>query len=144
MAIERTLAMIKPDAVGRGLVGEVIRRTQAQGLNPIGLKMIHLTTSQAQAFYAVHAGRPFFDELVEFMTEGPIVAMALEGEDGVARWRGVMGATDPAEAEAGTIRADLGESKGRNCTHGSDSVDNAALEMKFFFAELELVESPAG
>lgn len=138
MGIERTLAMIKPDAVARRLTGEVIRRAQAGGLNPVGLKMLRLTKAQAEAFYAVHKAMPFYGDLVAFMTEGPIVAMALEGEGAIARWRAVMGDTDPTKADKGTIRADLGESKGRNCTHGSDGAATAAAELKFFFSELEL------
>ena len=140
--LERTLAMVKPDAVSRRLVGDILQRAQKAGLDPIGLKLMTLTRAQAEAFYSVHTGRPFFEELVEFMTEGPIVALALQGTDAVNRWRATMGATDPAEAEAGTIRADLAESKGRNCSHGSDSAENAALELKFFFSELDLVPAP--
>lgn len=135
----RTLAMIKPDAVARGLTGQILARAQKAGLNPVGLRMLHLSRAQAQAFYAVHKGRPFYDELVDFMTEGPIVALAFEAPDAVPLWRAVMGATDPAEAEPGTIRADLAESKGRNCSHGSDSDENAAAELGFFFAETDLV-----
>lgn len=138
----RTLAMIKPDAVARRLTGEIIARAQKSGLDPVAIRMLHLTRGQAEAFYAVHKGRPFYGELVEFMTEGPIVAIAFQSSDPavdpVPLWRATMGATDPAEAEPGTIRADLAESKGRNCSHGSDSADNAALELKFFFSELEL------
>jgi len=143
MPIERTLALIKPDAVARHLIGEVIKRAQAGGLDPVGVRMLHLSDAQAKAFYAVHAERPFYGSLVKFMTEGPIIAMALEGEDAIACWRGLMGATDPAEADAGTIRGDLGSSKERNCTHGSDSPENAAIEAAFFFGEADLVPAPA-
>ncbi len=142
MAIERTLAMIKPDAVARRLVGNILKRAQTGGLDPIGMKLLNLTRGQAEEFYSVHAGRPFYEELVEFMTEGPIVAVAVEGDDAVARWRKIMGDTDPADAAEGTIRGDLAQSKGRNCSHGSDSAENAALELKFFFSELELVSAP--
>ncbi len=141
MATQRTLALIKPDAVSRHLVGEVLGRAQEGELQPVALRMVHLTEAAARAFYAVHAGRPFYDSLVAFMTEGPIVAVVLEGEDAIARWREVMGATDPAEAAAGSIRADLGTSKERNCAHGSDSPDNAALEVRFFFSELDLIQA---
>jgi nucleoside-diphosphate kinase len=106
------------------------------------MKLLNLTRAQAEEFYSVHAGRPFYEELVEFMTEGPIVAVAFEGDDAVARWRKIMGDTDPADAAEGTIRGDLAQSKGRNCSHGSDSAENAALELKFFFSELELVSAP--
>ncbi len=142
MAIEQTLAMIKPDAGARRLIGEIVQRAQKGGLDPIGLKLMSLTRAQAETFYGVHEGRPFYEELVDFMTEGPIVALALEGTDAVARWRAIMGDTDPADADPGTIRADLAESKGRNCAHGSDSADNAAIELRFFFSELELVPAP--
>lgn len=143
MAIEHTLAMIKPDAVSRRLVGEVVRRAQSAGLNPVALKMLQLSQSQARAFYAVHRERPFYDSLVAFMTEGPIVAMLLEGEDGIRAWRTCMGATDPAEADAGSIRGDLGSSKERNCTHGSDSAENARIEAAFFFSSIDTVSGPA-
>ena len=138
MALERTLAMIKPDAVAAHLVGEIIRRAQAGGLHPVGIRMLQLTTAEARAFYAVHRERPFYNDLVAFMTEGPIVAMLLEGEGAIQRWRDLMGATDPAEAASGTIRADLGTSKERNATHGSDSPENAAIEASFHFSELDL------
>ena len=142
MAIERTLALIKPDAVARRLTGEVVKRAQAGGLDPVGVRMLRLSEVQAKAFYAVHEARPFYGSLVQFMTEGPIVALVLQGDGAVRRWRDLMGATDPAEADKGTIRGDLGTSKERNCTHGSDSPENAAIEVRFFFGEADLVAPP--
>ena len=141
MAKERTLAMIKPDAVARHLIGEVLRRAQEAGLHPVATRMVHLSKEAAQAFYVVHEERPFYGSLVKFMTEGPIVAVLLEGEDAIARWREVMGATDPAEADEGTIRRDLATSKERNCVHGSDSPENAGIEARFYFSELELIQA---
>ncbi len=136
--MERTLSLVKPDGVNRNLVGEVIRRFEKEGLKVLALKMLCLTKKQAEAFYAVHKGRPFFDELTAYMSSGPIVAMVLEGENAVARVREIMGATDPQEAAPGTIRADLGLNKGENTVHGSDSLENAAKEIAFFFSEHEL------
>ena len=139
MAIERTLSIIKPDATRRNLTGEVVRRLEEAGLRVIASKRLRLTRQQAEAFYGVHRERPFFDSLCTFMTSGPVVAQVLEGENAVQRNRDVMGATDPAKAEKGTIRAELAESIEANSTHGSDSADNARTEIAFFFAEIELV-----
>ena len=139
MAIERTLSIIKPDATRRNLTGEVVRRLEEAGLRVIASKRLRLTRQQAEAFYGVHRERPFFDSLCTFMTSRPVVAQVLEGENAVQRNRDVMGATDPAKAEKGTIRAELAESIEANSTHGSDSADNARTEIAFFFAEIELV-----
>ena len=139
MAIERTLSIIKPDATRRNLTGEVARRLEEAGLVVIASKRLRPTRQQAEAFYGVHRERPFFDSLCTFMTSGPVVAQVLEGENAVQRNRDVMGATDPAKAEKGTIRAELAESIEANSTHGSDSADNARTEIAFFFAEIELV-----
>jgi nucleoside-diphosphate kinase len=139
MAIERTLSIIKPDATRRNLTGAVNERIERAGLRIVAQKRLRLSRAQAEAFYAVHKERPFFGSLVEFMTSGPVVAQVLEGEDAVARYREVMGATDPAKAAAGTIRKDLAESIEANSVHGSDSAENAALEIAFFFAAIEIV-----
>ncbi|MCD6319884.1 MAG: nucleoside-diphosphate kinase [Candidatus Desulfofervidaceae bacterium] len=136
--MERTLSLVKPDGVSRNLIGEVIARFEKAGLKVVALKMLHLNKAQAEAFYAVHKGRPFFDELTTYMSSGPIVAMVLEGENAIARVREIMGATDPKEAAPGTIRADLALSKGENTVHGSDSPENAVKEISFFFSEYEL------
>ena len=137
--MERTLTMIKPDGVNRNLIGEVINRFEKAGLKVVGLKMLHLTKRQAEEFYAIHRGKPFFDELTTYMSSGPVVAMVLEGENAVAKTREIMGATDPKEAAPGTIRADLALSKGENTVHGSDSLENAAIEIAFFFSQSELL-----
>lgn len=139
MPVQRTLAILKPDCVEKDLVGEVIRRIQNAGFTLRALKMVRLTKREAEGFYAVHRGRPFFEELTEFMSSGPCVPMVLEKEDAVADFRVLIGATDPAEAEPGTIRRDLAESKGRNVVHGSDSVENGRLECGYFFPEHEIV-----
>lgn len=136
--IQRTLAIVKPDAVSDGRVGEILRRAESAGLRPIALKMIQLTEGQARGFYAVHRERPFFGSLVAFMTEGPVVVAVLEGTDAIATWRRLMGATDPAEAESGTIRADLGSNKERNATHGSDAPETARIEIAYFFDATEI------
>ena len=138
MPIERTLSIIKPDATRRNLTGRVNAMLEAAGLRIIAQKRLHLTTAQAEAFYAVHAARPFYRDLVTFMTSGPVVAQVLEGENAVARNREVMGATDPAKAAPGTIRKELAESIEANSVHGSDSADNAAVEIAFFFAGIEI------
>lgn len=138
---ERTLAIVKPDAVEAGATGEVLRRIEASGLRIIGLKMLQLTERQAQGFYAVHRERPFYSSLVQFMTSGPVVVAALEGPDAIARWRGLMGATDPGKAEPGTIRRDLGSNVERNATHGSDAPETARVELGYFFSATEL-QSP--
>jgi nucleoside-diphosphate kinase len=139
MATERTLMMIKPDAVAAGSAGAILAHVEKAGFKIVGMKELHLSQKQAETFYAVHKERGFFGELVEFMTEGPIVAASLEAEGAVKKWRDVMGATNPAEAAEGSIRKLYGTDIGRNATHGSDSVENAAIETAFFFSGLELV-----
>ena len=139
MPIERTLSILKPDATRRNLTGQVNARLEAAGLRIVAQKRLHLTTAQAEAFYAVHRERGFFRDLVTFMTSGPVVAQVLEGENAVARNREVMGATDPAKAAPGTIRKDFAESIEANSVHGSDSAENAAVEIGFFFAAIEIV-----
>ena len=139
MAIERTLAIIKPDAVGRGLTGEIIRRIHAAKLQILAIKSLRLTRAEAQGFYAVHRERPFFKDLTEFMSSGKVVAMVLEADNAITKWRDIMGATDPAKAAPGTIRKDLGTSIQNNCTHGSDAPQTAAFEIAYFFAGSELV-----
>lgn len=133
MPVVRTLVIVKPDAVARNLVGEVLSRFEREGLSILACKMLRLSKEKAEAFYAVHKERPFFGSLVEFMTSGPCVPAVLEGEDAIAKARRIMGATDPAEAEEGTIRRDLAESKERNAVHGSDSPASAEVEIPFFF-----------
>ena len=139
MAAERTLSIIKPDATRRNLTGAVNERLEKAGLRIVAQKRLHLSKAQAEAFYEVHRERPFFGSLVGFMTSGPVVVQALEGEGAVARNREVMGATDPAKAAEGTIRKDLAESIEANSVHGSDSAENAAKEIAFFFAGIEIV-----
>lgn len=138
MAGDRTLAIIKPDAVAGGRIGAIIAHLEKEGFVVRAARLTRLATAEAQAFYEVHRGRPFYDELVAFMTSGPCLPMALERENAVAHYRQVIGATDPAEAAPGTIRKLYAESKGRNAVHGSDSDDNAAREIGFFFSEGEL------
>jgi nucleoside-diphosphate kinase len=135
MAIERTLSMIKPDAVAKNIIGKIYSRFETNGLKIVASRMIHLTKEQAGEFYAVHKERPFYNDLIEFMTSGPIMAQALEGEDAVAKNRELMGATNPADAAEGTIRADFAETVDENAVHGSDSLENAAIEIAFFFPE---------
>ncbi|MBD3624882.1 MAG: nucleoside-diphosphate kinase [Rhodobacteraceae bacterium] len=139
MATQRTFSMIKPDATKRNLTGKINAKLEEAGLRIIAQKRVHLTPAQAGQFYAVHKDRPFYGELVEFMSSGPIVAQVLEGEDAVAKNREVMGATNPAEAADGTIRKDFALSIGENSVHGSDAPDTAAEEISFFFSGLELV-----
>lgn len=139
MAIERTLSIIKPDATRRNLTGRINARFEEQGLRIVAQKRIRLTREQAEAFYAVHRERPFFKDLVAFMTSGPVVVQVLEGADAVARNREIMGATDPAKAAPGTIRKEFAESIEANSVHGSDSPENAAREIAFFFSETEIV-----
>jgi nucleoside-diphosphate kinase len=134
-----TLAIIKPDAVGAGHTGKIIDRIISGGFRIRALKMIHQTPKQAEGFYEVHRGKPFYAGLTEFMSSGPCIVMALEKEGAVKAWRDLMGATDPAKAEAGTIRKEFGGSVGENATHGSDSDENAAIEISYFFSRLELV-----
>ena len=138
---ERTLAIIKPDSMQKNLQGKIIDHLLAKEFKIIGMKMLRLTKRTAEEFYAVHKGRPFYDELVEFMTESPVVVLALQKKNAVAELRKVIGATDPAEAEEGTIRKLYAESKGRNAIHASDSVENAEVELSFFFTEKELLEN---
>jgi nucleoside-diphosphate kinase len=139
VAIERTLSIIKPDATRRSLTGKINARFEDAGLRIVAQRRLRLTAEQAGAFYAVHKARPFFDDLVKFMTSGPVVAQVLEGENAVAKNREVMGATNPANAAPGTIRKDFAESIEANSVHGSDSAENAATEIAFFFSALEIV-----
>jgi nucleoside-diphosphate kinase len=136
--IERTLAIIKPDATGRHQIGAIIQRYEQSGLLPVAMKLIRLTKSQAEGFYYVHKQRPFFDSLCSFMSSGPIVVLALEGEDAIQRHRDLMGATDPAKAAAGTLRKTFGTHIEHNAVHGSDSADTAKFELAYFFSALEL------
>jgi len=138
MALERTFSIVKPDGVARNLIGEVYRRFEKAGLRLIAARMLHMTQSQAEGFYAVHRERPFFRDLVQYMTSGPVVVQVLEGENAVAKNREVMGATDPKKAAPGTIRADLAESIEANTVHGSDSAENAAIEIAYFFSTTEI------
>mgnify|MGYP000905173922 CR=1 FL=1 len=134
----QTFAIIKPDAVARNLTGEILAAMENSGLRIVALKRLHLSREQAAGFYAVHRERPFFAELVAFMTSGPVLVQVLRGGNAVARYRELMGATDPAEAAPGTLRAEFAGSKSENAVHGSDSAENAAREIAFFFAEREL------
>ena len=138
MAIERTFSIIKPDAVAKNVIGGVTQKLEAGGLRVIASKMVRLTEAQAKAFYAVHKERPFYGDLVKFMTEGPVVVQVLEGENAVARNREIMGATNPEKADAGTIRKDFGGNIERNAVHGSDAAETAKEEIAFFFAAAEL------
>jgi len=139
MAQQRTFSIIKPDATRRNLTGAINAKIEASGLRIIAQKRIHMTNEQAGSFYAVHKERPFYGELVEFMTSGPVVVQVLEGEDAVAAYRSVMGATNPADADEGTIRKEFAESIEANSVHGSDSLENAEIEIKHFFTEDEIV-----
>ena len=139
MTIQRTFSMIKPDATARNLTGAINAKIEAAGLKIIAQKRIRMTRAQAEGFYAEHKGKPFFDELVGFMSSGPTVVQVLEGEDAIAHYRTVMGATNPEKAEAGTLRAEFAESMGRNSVHGSDSEASAAREISYWFAATELV-----
>ena len=139
MAIERTFSIIKPDATKRNLTGKIIDRFESNGLRIIASKRIHMTREQAGGFYAVHKERPFFNDLVDFMVSGPVVVQVLEGENAIAKNREIMGATNPAEADEGTIRKDFAESIDANSVHGSDAPETAAEEIKFFFTDDELV-----
>lgn len=138
--MSQTLAIIKPDAVGSGKAGKILAHVEAAGFTVKAVKMTRLTAAQAGAFYAVHEGRPFYDELVEFMTSGPVMPMVLEADNAVLAFRGVIGATDPAEAAEGTVRKLFAESKGRNAIHASDSDENAAIESGFFFSGAERID----
>jgi nucleoside-diphosphate kinase len=139
MALERTLAIIKPDAVAKGQSGEILSMIEGAGFRVVAIKMRRLAKQDAEAFYAVHRTRPFFPGLVTFMTEGPVVTLVLEREDAIAKWRDLMGATNPANAAEGTIRKRFAENIERNCVHGSDASETAAVEIPFFFAGNELL-----
>ncbi len=138
MAVERTLAIVKPDAVDRGVLGEAIVAAERAGLRVVAIRRLQLTKRQAEGFYAVHRERPFFDALTDFMSEGPSVVMVLEGEDAIATWRRILGATNPAEAEEGTLRRRFGTSIERNGFHGSDAPETAAFEIGYMFPGLDL------
>lgn len=138
MAIERTLSIIKPDAVAKNIIGEIYRRFEQAGLRIVAAKMLHLSREQAEAFYAVHKARPFYKDLVSFMISGPVMVQVLEGENAVLLHRDVMGATNPAEAAANTIRADFADSVEENAVHGSDAADTARQEIAFFFEPNEI------
>lgn len=135
MAIEQTLSIIKPDGVAKNLIGRIYSRFEEAGLQIVAAQMLHLSREQAEGFYAVHKERPFFNDLVEFMTSGPVMVQVLEGEDAIARNRDIMGATNPAEAEPGTIRADFAKTIDENVVHGSDSPETARTEIEFFFSD---------
>jgi nucleoside-diphosphate kinase len=135
MAVERTLSIIKPDAVAKNVIGEIYSRFEKAGLKVIAAKMVHLSRNDAEGFYAVHRGRPFFKDLVEFMISGPVMIQALEGEGAIAKNRDLMGATDPKKADKGTIRADFARSIDANAVHGSDALETAATEIAFFFPQ---------
>lgn len=137
--MEQTLSIIKPDAVKKGVIGKIVDRFESNGLRIAAMKKVQLSEIDAGGFYAVHKERPFFGELVEFMTSGPVVVMVLEGENAVAKNRELMGATNPQEAAPGTIRADFAESIDANAVHGSDSLENADIEIKFFFSKREVL-----
>jgi nucleoside-diphosphate kinase len=138
MAVERTLSIIKPDAVAKGAVGAILATYEKAGLRPIAIKMIQLTEQQARGFYAVHKARPFYGSLVQFMTSGPVVVSVLEGEQAIARHRELMGATDPAKAAPGTVRAQWASDIERNAVHGSDAPETAKLEIAYFFDATEI------
>ena len=141
MAKQFTFSIIKPNAVKKNAIGAIIKKFEDQGLQIAAAKLVHLEKNQCETFYAEHKERPFFGELVEFMTSGPVMLMALYGEDAVARNRQIMGATDPAKAEAGTIRAEFGDSVGENAVHGSDSIESADRELALFFEKSEFVHT---
>jgi nucleoside-diphosphate kinase len=139
MTIERTFAIIKPDAVGKRLTGAILARIEQAGFTIRAMRLQHLTKKEAEGFYAVHRERPFFPELTDFMSSGPCVLLALEAPDAIRKWRDTMGATDPARADAGTLRKEFGESIGRNATHGSDGPETAAFELGYFFRGMEMI-----
>ncbi len=139
MAVERTLSIVKPDAVAKNAIGQILARFESAGLKIVAARMLHLTEAQAQGFYAVHRERPFFKDLVKFMVSGPILVQVLQGENAIARNRDLMGATDPKKAAPGTIRADFAQSIDANAVHGSDSSENARTEIAYFFSELEVL-----
>ena len=138
MALERTLSIIKPDGLEKGIIGKVVGRFEENGLKPVAMRLQWLSTKEAEGFYAVHKARPFFRDLVTFMTSGPVVLMVLEGENAVAKNREIMGATNPANAAAGTIRKDFATNVEKNTVHGSDSLENAKIEIAYFFRETEI------
>jgi len=138
MAIERTFAMIKPDAVARGITGQIISMIEENGFRIVAMKKHHISQKEAEGFYGVHRERPFFGSLVKFMTEGPAILLVLEREDAIAKWREVMGATNPANAAEGTVRKRFAESIERNCAHGSDAVETAAVETLYYFSHSDL------
>ena len=138
MSLERTLSIIKPDAVAKNVIGQIYARFEGAGLKIVAARMAHLSRGEAEAFYAVHKARPFFNDLVGFMMSGPVMIQVLEGENAIAKNRELMGATDPKKADAGTIRADFAESIDANAVHGSDSAENAAIETAYFFSTTEL------
>jgi nucleoside-diphosphate kinase len=138
MAVERTLSIIKPDAVAKNVIGKIYSRFETNGLKIIAARMMHLSKADAEGFYAVHRSRPFFNDLVQFMISGPVMVQVLEGENAVLKNRDLMGATDPKKAEPGTIRADFAQSIDANAVHGSDSAENAAIEIAYFFPTLEV------
>ena len=136
--IQRTLAIIKPDAVAKNLIGKIYSRFETNGLKIIAARMLHLSRAEAEGFYAVHKGRPFFDDLVKFMISGPVMVQVLEGENAIAKNRELMGATEPKKADKGTIRADFADSIDANAVHGSDGVDTAKVEIGYFFPSLNI------
>ena len=138
MAIERTLSIIKPDAVAKNVIGQIYARFEAAGLKVVAARMVHLSRLEAEQFYGVHKARPFFKDLVDFMISGPVMIQALEGENAILKNRELMGATDPKKAEAGTIRADFADSIDANAVHGSDSLENAANEIAYFFPSTDV------
>ncbi|MGB0129213.1 MAG: nucleoside-diphosphate kinase [Rhodocyclaceae bacterium] len=138
MAIERTLSIVKPDAVAKNVIGKIYSRFETNGLKIVAARMAWLSRAEAEGFYAVHKGRPFFNDLVQFMTSGPVMIQVLEGEGAIAKNRELMGATDPKKAEAGTIRADFADSIDANAVHGSDAAETAAVEIAYFFPALEV------
>ena len=138
MALEHTLSIIKPDAVARNIIGKIYSRFEDQGLQIVAAKMVRLTREQAEVFYAVHRERPFYEELIAYMTSGPVMVQVLEGEDAIAKNREIMGATDPKKAAPGTFRADFAESVTNNAVHGSDASETAAHEIAFFFGQFDL------
>jgi len=138
-ALQRTLSIVKPDGVQKGIVGEVIRRFEKEGIRIAAMRMLRMTKAEAEGFYAVHRERPFFASLTDFMSSGPIVALVLEGENVIARNRAIMGATDPKKADPGTIRADFAGNVEQNIVHGSDAPETAAVEIRYFFSDLEIV-----
>ena len=138
MAVERTLSIVKPDAVVKNIIGKIYSRFEEKGLKIVAVRMLHLSRKQAEGFYAVHRGRPFFNDLVEFMTSGPVMVQVLEGDNAIQVNRELMGATDPKKAAKGTLRADFAQSINVNTVHGSDSLETAAMEIAYFFPTLEI------